>query len=284
MRVLINGTSGSLGHWVAKALVLAGHEVHESNSVDITNRDIVMAEMRLVRPHVVVHMAAMVRSDVCRAMPAAATETNVNGTSNVVQAAQAVGAKLVYFSTADVYKVGQRLITEASVLDPDVTHYARTKYDGETISLHYVPDATIIRPGMTFGPRPQDTSILSDVIASHWTKRWVNVLMDPTLVKDYTAAVNVAEIVRLVIDRGAWGEVYNTGSGEERTYNGIMAGFEKRGIRPSVKFWPGMDYIGSRVFSTEKLRSDLKYSPVMSFDYCVEEVFQAAGRRYAAGV
>ncbi len=286
MRVYLNGTSGSLGYGVAKAL-RAGHQVYESLA-DITDRAEVKNEIDSFQPEVVVHLAALVRSDVCRNMPKVAEEVNVAGTANVAQAAGAVGAKLIYFSTADVYRIdagriGDVVVTEESDVRPE-TAYAQTKYAGEAIARHAVRDAVIIRPGMTFGPRPNDTSILSDVIASHWSGRWVNVLMDPKLSKDYTASANVAEIVRLVVMRGAWGDVFNTGSGEARTYEDIMLDLELNGIRPFVKFWPDYDYIGPRVFSTEKLRKVLGYQPMVSFTECVRAVRDAAGRRHAASV
>ena len=111
MRILVTGAGGQLGVELVEAARRFGHDVHgfARESLDVTDAGAVTIAFETVRPDVVVHAAAWTAVDACEADPGRAFLVNARGTRNVVDAARAVGAHVVYVSTDYVFdgtKVG----------------------------------------------------------------------------------------------------------------------------------------------------------------------------------
>jgi dTDP-4-dehydrorhamnose reductase len=111
MRILVTGAGGQLGVELVEEAKRLGHDVHgfTRESLDVTDADAVTTAFGTVRPDVVVHAAAWTAVDACESDPGRAFLVNARGTRNVVDAARAVGAHVVYVSTDYVFdgtKVG----------------------------------------------------------------------------------------------------------------------------------------------------------------------------------
>lgn len=94
-RVLVTGLGGFTGHYVALELVRAGYEVHglsrgipdaagKSGSVDLLDEAAVRAAVAQVRPHAVIHLAAI--AFVAHGDIDAIYRTNIVGTRNLLAA------------------------------------------------------------------------------------------------------------------------------------------------------------------------------------------------------
>ena len=144
----VTGGSGFIGSSVVDALVGAGHDVrvldpHPPHRDDVDWRDVDVLDLdnltkELDRSGPVFHLAAMADVNDVIAAPARATEVNVGGTVNVLEAArQADAGRVILASTVWVYDAtrGER-VDETACFDPDTNRhlYVSTKIAAEMLS------------------------------------------------------------------------------------------------------------------------------------------------------
>lgn len=164
MKVLVIGSEGNIGVKLTQYLRHCGHEVLRSDIVqhcspDYTQTDIVsMLDLYEAadrfRPEIVYHLAAMVSRVTCEAAPHLAIDTNLSGTNNVAQLCKRLGAKMVNFSTSEVYgNIGGVLSEDRTDLLPN-NRYGLTKYLAEKIVEYEVRNhklaAVSVRPFMYY--------------------------------------------------------------------------------------------------------------------------------------
>ena len=133
MRLLVTGAGGQLGRELVDAARHAGHDVVglAKSELDITDQTAVDTAVQQAQPDVVIHAAAWTAVDACESDPDKAHLVNVIGTRNVVQAAQAVGARTVYISTDYVFDGDKPTpYVEEDAPSPQSV-YGRTKWEGE---------------------------------------------------------------------------------------------------------------------------------------------------------
>src|SRR4051794_15682625 len=101
MRILVTGAGGQVGREFAEYAAAQGDEIagFAHGALDVTDRDAVATAVGAARPDVVVHTAAWTAVDACESDAPRADRVNGGGTANVVAAARAAGAHLVYLST-----------------------------------------------------------------------------------------------------------------------------------------------------------------------------------------
>jgi dTDP-4-dehydrorhamnose reductase len=155
MKVLVVGARGQLG----QALVAQFEPHHEvvglsSNELDITNHEAVQQVFQSFRPEVVIQTAAWTNVDEAARQPEAAMRVNGDGTRYVAQAADMVGAHLVYLSTNEVF-AGNR---EDPYLEDDlpgpINAYGQSKLAGEQAVEEVMPAGRwmIARVSWLYGP------------------------------------------------------------------------------------------------------------------------------------
>lgn len=105
MKLLITGAAGQLGTDLVLSARLAGHEVLACShrDLEITNAHDVHRVVDKASPETIIHAAAWTAVDACESDPKKAMAVNRDGTSNIVRAAQAVGARVLYISTDYVF-------------------------------------------------------------------------------------------------------------------------------------------------------------------------------------
>ena len=105
MRVLVTGAAGQLGRDVVLACEASGDTVVgvDRSTVDVTDRDAVLAAVTSVRPDAVVNCAAWTAVDACEDDPDRALAANTLAVRHVVEACHRVGAHLVHVSTDYVF-------------------------------------------------------------------------------------------------------------------------------------------------------------------------------------
>lgn len=145
MRVLVTGAAGFLGRHVARRFRAEGWEVrgfdlHQSDDADVETvigdlTDYDSVERAVAAADVVAHIGAIGDVYLAGEQPTLAAEVNVVGTSNIVQAALASGARVVYASTWEVYGEPEyEPLDEAHPTRPDHP-YNITKLAGEAMLL-----------------------------------------------------------------------------------------------------------------------------------------------------
>ncbi|MDL5360953.1 SDR family oxidoreductase [Halalkalicoccus sp. NIPERK01] len=153
--LLVTGASGLLGRrlldaeWSGDRVVGTYYSTpiesgHETVRLDVRDAEAVERVVKRVDPDVVVHSAAATSVEACEDDPELAHETNALGTKHVVDAATAVGARVVYPSTAYVFGDDEPVHAEDDEPAP-INRYGRSKLDGERYVRAAGSAGTIVR-------------------------------------------------------------------------------------------------------------------------------------------
>lgn len=105
MRVLVTGYNGQLGFDVVRRLESLGIECRgvDIQDFDLTQAEAVDAYIRSYAPDTVVHCAAFTAVDRAEDERDLCYAVNGTGTENIAKTCQAIGARMMYFSTDYVF-------------------------------------------------------------------------------------------------------------------------------------------------------------------------------------
>jgi dTDP-4-dehydrorhamnose reductase len=178
---------------------------------DITKRDDLIRVITEINPDYIIHLAALTDVNLCEEKRELARKINIEGTKNVVIAAEKVKARLIYASTNYVFDGKKGRYKEEDAPNP-VNFYAFTKLEGEKEVLKYSNSViTRICPfGLGTDKKPSFTakmikSLLEqkrmDVFSDQFfspisTYGYARVLMK-ILESDFTGIINIAGLERL---------------------------------------------------------------------------------------
>ena len=169
MKILVTGGLGRIGeHLIAElkqnSLVLATDLVVGYTDgymrMDVTSREDIDEVMEAWCPDVTIHMAGEVGRLNGEAHPEKMLRTNGLGTLNIARACLKHGARLINFSTSEVYGTAfdfRYPMDESGDLDAfaQANVYSISKMTGEAIVRHYVQnyglEAITVRPFMVYG-------------------------------------------------------------------------------------------------------------------------------------
>ena len=145
--ILITGASGFVGsrfveRWRSEYRILAPAHAE----LDITDRESVNGYFIQHTPDVVVHLAAISNTGYCEQNPDESYLVNVEGAANIARAASMCGAKLIFFSSDQVYNgnVESGLLNEDVPVTPENV-YGRHKLEAEGRGLYFCPGAVVLR-------------------------------------------------------------------------------------------------------------------------------------------
>ncbi len=145
--ILITGASGFVGsrfveRWRSEYRILAPAHAE----LDITDRESVNGYFIQHTPDVVVHLAAISNTGYCEQNPDESYLVNVEGAANIARAASMCGAKLIFFSSDQVYNgnVESGLLNEDVPVTPENV-YGRHKLEAEERVLYFCPGAVVLR-------------------------------------------------------------------------------------------------------------------------------------------
>jgi len=225
VRAFVTGASGFVGHWLQAHLRAAGDEV-VAPDVDITDGPGLAAAVAAASPAAVYHLAAMSNVGESWAAPERTFEVNAVGTLHVLEAARALPSqpRVLLVCSAEVYgrvDPDDLPLTEESPLRP-VSPYAASKVAAEFLGLqaflaHGLP-VIRVRAFNHIGPGQAPSFVVSSLArqiarAGLEGGRSIEVgNLAPQ--RDFTDVRDVVRAYRLLVERGAPGEVYNVCSGE----------------------------------------------------------------------
>lgn len=164
MKTLVIGSEGNIGLKLTQYLRKCGHEVLRCDIVQHRSSDYAQTDVVSMldlyeaavqfKPDVVYHLAAMVSRVTCEAAPHLAVDTNLSGTNNVAQLCKRLGAKMINFSTSEIYgNIGGLLSEDRPDVAPN-NRYGLTKYLAEKIVEYEAKShnlkAITIRPFMYY--------------------------------------------------------------------------------------------------------------------------------------
>lgn len=155
MRILITGAQGQLGTELCHLLDEKNVEYvgTGSSDLDITNNKAVADYFNEYKPELVYHCAAFTAVDAAEEEPGKITnqKVNVEGTKNIAEASEKIGATMVYISTDYVFDgKNEDMYTEDSIPNPQ-NEYGRAKLAGEKAVSKIMSKYYIIRTSWVFG-------------------------------------------------------------------------------------------------------------------------------------
>src|SRR4051795_7093635 len=188
--VLVTGAAGFIGSHLAEELVRRGATVRAfvrytssghwgwlddsdlAGEMQVLAGDVRDAETlvpALDGAEVVFHLAALIAIPYSYVTPLAYVRTNVEGTTNVLEAARAAGVgRVVHTSTSEVYGTARSVpISESHPLQGQ-SPYSASKIGADKIaeSFHaaYGLPVVVLRPFNTFGPRQSARAVIPTII------------------------------------------------------------------------------------------------------------------------
>jgi GDP-4-dehydro-6-deoxy-D-mannose reductase len=249
--VLITGASGFLGRHFVDHLEGLGYTVHgvsRRTGLDVTDPAAVRQTLESVRPHFIYHLAGPSFVPQSKADPRGALDVHVGGTLNVLEAIRALGEpfpRILLSATADGYRPdpGRLPFDEDAPQSPE-NPYAAAKIAQEALGRAWhatwgLP-VVVVRLFNLIGPG-QDPRF----VASSFGKQAAEIALGRAAPRIEVGDLNVArdfvdwrdgiEGIRLALEKGRPGEVYNVSSGRPRRLGELLAAcLTETGIEPEI--------------------------------------------------
>src|SRR5215211_3492187 len=254
MRALVTGGAGFIGSHLVDALVARGDEVVVIDDLSTGRREFVNPAATLVEHDIrtpfetdaelVFHLAAQADVGTSMQRPGFDAEVNVVGTVNVLEAARAADAHIVFSSTGGaIYGDVTGPAGEDASLLP-VSAYGLAKRSGEVYvdgwNRIFAAGHVVLRLANVYGPR-QSSALEGGVVAIFLERLKTGdptaIFGDGTNTRDF---VHVADVVRaMVLAASHRGGVFNVGTGVETSVAELHAICERAvGVTAPPRFEP----------------------------------------------
>lgn len=284
MRILVTGGAGFIGSHVVDRLAAAGHEprifdTRESpypghDTYDFVRGDLL--EPGAVRAaaegcDAIVHLAAAADVGIVAKEPCAAEALNARGTFNVLEAARATGARVLYASTIWAYSdVAADEVDEDTNLALPSHFYTATKVAGEMYCRSYQElfgvQTTILRFGIPYGPRARPAAVLPIFVNKALAGEALTIAGDGAQSRRFVYVEDLADGVVAALAPCAAGRVYNLVGNEDVSVRDIAENV-RAAIGPvEIVHTEGRagDFAGAKV-SSSRAASELGWTATTPF-------------------
>lgn len=154
MRILVTGSNGQLGFDCIRELKKRGYDDIiglDINNLNITNAQHVFETIRQYKPDIIMHNAAWTAVDLAEENFKDANDVNANGTLYIAEAAEEIGAKMLYISTDYVFSGKGKKFFEVNDIPSPLSVYGQTKLNGENLAKNKCSKLFIVRTSWVFG-------------------------------------------------------------------------------------------------------------------------------------
>lgn len=234
MKILLTGASGFTGPHFTAAARQQGHEVLALRA-DLTDAAAVMAEVSVLQPDHVLHLAAI--SFVGHADVRAFYDLNLFGTINLLEALAALAVPpraVILASSANVYgNCVASPISEDQRPEP-TNHYGISKLAMEHAARTYDERLPIViaRPFNYTGPG-QDLSFVIPKLIDHFQRKAASIQLGTTSVeREFNDVLFVCEAYLQLLAHGEPGQIYNVCSGQPYTLRHVVDTLERITAHP----------------------------------------------------
>ncbi len=292
MRALVTGGLGFVGRHLTAYLHAEGDDVvtldhHGEHPVDITDGPAVAAAIAAATPDAVYHLAGWADVGASWSDPLAVFRANAEGTLHVLRACEAAGVhRVLAVASADVYGIvteAELPLTERSPLRP-TSPYAASKVAAEALAhqafLGHGLGVIRVRPFNHLGPG-QSEHFVAPALAARIARcerddRDEIPVGNLSARRDVTDVRDVVRAYRLLVERGAPGEVYNVCSGTDIEIQELadrLVALARRpiGLAPDPSLLRPVDLPVLRGDAT-KLRSATGWSPRIPIDQTLADL------------
>ena len=282
MKVVITGSESFIGkelkaQCLSKGIQFVGIDSAKPGDAHGIQLDIRSARVDQAIPHnadALIHLAAISRDEDCRNDPYLAFDVNVQGTLNLIRAAQERGVRQFIFASSEwVYGQVANNAVQTEDQPIDVTRimsvYALTKIVGEqSLRMAHqqdvLPAVTVLRFGIVYGPRPANWSAVESLFND---VRSQNVVTVGSLASA-RRFVHVSDIAHGIISALGWDrfEVINlSGDSLVTLRNVIQESSNLLGRRPEVRE-SNPAAVSIRNPDNQKARSMLSWIPSLGLN------------------
>lgn len=243
-RVLVTGSEGFIGSHLTERLVELGAEVtalvqynsfnnwgwidtfdkNIKDSINVVTGDIREYDgmKRIIKGQdVVFHLAALIAIPYSYLSPMAYVRTNVEGTTNVLEACREYGVqKIVHTSTSETYGTARYVPIDEKHPIQGQSPYSASKIGADKITESFyrsfdLPVATI-RPFNTYGPRQSARAVIPTIISQILAGKKKIKLGSLTPTRDFNYVKDTAEaFIKIAESDKTIGQVLNAGSNHE---------------------------------------------------------------------
>lgn len=237
-KLLVTGASGMLGQALCACLESRGHDVvpMPKESLDVTNYDYVLEELKAASPDLVLHCAAYTKVDQAESEPELAFFINGYGTENLAIACNKLGVPLLYISSDYVFDGNKnRPYTTWDATRP-LSVYGQSKLAGEKAIMRHLRDFYIVRTSWLYGPFGRN--FVDTIHAKAKEGKELRIVADQ--VGSPTCTLSLSEMVADLIATDRWGVYHATDDGVTNWYE-----FAKeicKGINVEIKPIPTKEY------------------------------------------
>jgi UDP-glucose 4-epimerase len=300
MRVLVTGGAGFIGSHLTDAFLARGDEVGTvddmsrgrhtrlgddaaAHKLSITDAGPLIALAERTRPELICHLAAQIDVRVSVAAPADDAQANVVGTVNVLEAARAADARVLFCSTGGaLYGRDAPIPSLEDVLPLPESPYGIAKYCAEQyVGLYnrlHGTRHTILRLANVYGPR-QDPAGESGVIPIFCARVLAGerpvIYGDGTQTRDYLYVGDAVAAFLAAADQGRPG-IWNFGTGVESSVIDLarLIG-EAAGRTVDPQFAPARPgELQRSALAAERAERDLGWKPAVSLADGVRRVYR----------
>ena len=241
MKLLVTGGAGFIGSHIVDKLIDLGHEVvvidNESSQSHFqfyfnpaaTYHKLDIVDYENTRPlydgvDYVFHCAAEARIQSTLKKPVQTAQTNVVGTTSVLQCSLEAGVKkVIYSSTSSAYGLKNIPPLQESMIEDCLNVYSVSKVTAEKICTLYTKlyglDTIIFRYFNVYGAREPIRGPYALVVGKFLNQfksgESLTIVPDGTQRRDFTHIDDVvnANMLAMTVDHDRYGEVFNIGSG-----------------------------------------------------------------------
>ena len=232
MRILVTGVNGQLGFDICRELNQRGYTDVlgvDKDELDITNESKVRSFIKDYKPDVIMHNAAWTAVDLAEDMAEECEKVNVLGTRYLAEAAEEIGAKIVYISTDYVFDGNGDKYFEVDDLKAPLSVYGKTKYLGE-LEVQKCSKYFIVRISWVFGINGKN--FVKTMLNLSKTKHELNVVCDQIGSPTYT--YDLSKLLCDMIETEKYGVYHATNENVCSWFEFAKAIFEIAGVEMKI--------------------------------------------------
>ncbi|MSP11202.1 MAG: NAD-dependent epimerase/dehydratase family protein [Pelagibacteraceae bacterium] len=284
--MIVTGGCGFIGSHLTEFLITKGFKVYIIDNLfsgkkeniirskniilikeNILNKEKILATLKNKKIFAIFHLAAM--ADIVPSIinPEKYIETNVMGTTKILELAREKKIKkFIYIASSSCYGIPKNYPTKESSEIKCEYPYALSKNLGEQITMHwnkiYNLNCNSIRLFNVYGPRSRTSGAYGAVfgvfLAQILKKFPLTVVGDGRQSRDFTYVTDVISGIFKVFQKGRSGEIYNLGTGKGIRINKIIS-LLRYNKRTQLPVRPGEP--PKTLASIVKIKKDVKWHP-----------------------
>lgn len=295
MKALITGSSGFIGSHLTSELEANGYEVvccdlketKDTVVMDIMNPEMIQSVLEKHQPDVIINMAGQANVGLSWKKPQLTVQLNTVGLINIMETVRAVNPKIrvIAVGSSDEYgslkEIGAN-VTEDIPVKP-INPYAISKQAQELFAQLYVRsygmDICMIRLFNLGGPGQAKGYIISDfssgIAEVEAGKKEFMSVGNLESARDFTHVKDACRAVRLIVEKGRTGEVYNISSGVTHKAQEVL---DKLVVMAKIPVEVRQDPVRMRPSDTpvvcgnhDKLTAHTGWQPKLGLDQILED-------------